>query len=69
MQSCPPLPQTMQVASVALGLSTQAPLTFRSTRLVKLPFFQKAATVIVIVKFERIQDHENGGTGRMHEMN
>ena len=42
----------MQVASVALGLvSTQAPLNSCSTRPAKLPFFQKATSVVVIVKF------------------
>ena len=48
----------MQVASVPLGLvSTQAQLISRSTRPVKLPFFQKAASVVVIVEFARIQDY------------
>ena len=54
----PSLPQMMQVPSVPLGLvSTQAPLISHSTRLAKLPFLQKAATVIVIVEFTRIQDY------------
>ena len=40
MQSCPPLPQTMQVASMPLGLvSTQAQLISHSTHSAKLPFF------------------------------
>ena len=51
--------QTMQVVSVPLGLvSTQVPLTSSSTRSVKLPFFQKAATVVVIVDFARTQDYD-----------
>ena len=49
----------MQVASVPLGLvSMQALLISRSTCSVKLPFFQKAASVVVIVEFTRIQDYE-----------
>ena len=48
----------MQVASVPLGLvSTQAPLISRSTRSVKLPFFQKAVAVVVIVDFACTQDY------------
>ena len=55
----PLLPQTMQVASVPLGLvATQAQLISRSTRSAKLPFFQKAAAVVVIVDFARIQGYE-----------
>ena len=54
-QSHPPLPQTMEVASVSLGLvSTQTPLISCSTCLAKLPLFQKAAAVVVIVDFARI---------------
>ena len=42
-RSHPPLPQTMQVASVPLGLvSTQAPQISHSTHSAKLQFFQKA---------------------------
>ena len=64
MQSHPQLPQTMQVASVPLGLvSTQAPLISRSTRSVKLLFFQKATTVVVIVEFVRIQDYDERREG------
>ena len=49
----------MQVASVPLGLvATQVQLISRSTRSVKLPFFQKAAAVVVIVDFARIQGYE-----------
>ena len=41
-------PLTIQFVSMPLGfVSTQASLIFRSTRLVKLPFFHKAAAVIV----------------------
>ena len=55
MWSRPPLPQTMQVALVPFGLvSTQAPLISRNTCSAKLPFFQKAAAVVVIVNFARI---------------
>ena len=40
----------MQVASVPLGLvSTQVPLISHGTRSAKLPFFQKASTVVMIV--------------------
>ena len=54
----------MQVASVLLGLvSTQAPLISRSTRSAKLPFFQKAAAVVVIVEFACIQDYEERREG------
>ena len=54
----------MQVASVPLGLvSTQAQLISRSTRPAKLPFFQKAASVVVIVEFARIQDYEERREG------
>ena len=54
----------MQVASVPLGLvSTQALLISRSTRSAKLPFFQKAAAVVVIVKFMRIQDYKERREG------
>ena len=46
----------MQVASVSLGLvSMQALLISHSTRSVKLPFFQKAVAVVVIVDFVCIQ--------------
>ena len=49
----------MQVASVALGLvSTQAPLNSHSTRPAKLPFFQKATSVVVIVKFRAYAQDE-----------
>ena len=58
------LTQTMQVASVPLGLeSMQAPLISRSTRSAKLPYFQTAAAVIVIVKFACIQDYEERREG------
>ena len=51
------MPQTMQVASVPVGLvTTQAPLISCSTHSAKLPFSQKAATVVVIIKFAHIQD-------------
>ena len=44
----------MQVTLEPLGLvSTQVPLIFRSTCSTKLPFFQKAAAVVVIVEFAR----------------
>ena len=33
-------------------------LRHRSTRSAKLPFFQKAAAVVVIAEFARIQDYE-----------
>ena len=49
------LPQTMQVASVPLGLDQC------STCSAKLPFIQKAAEVVVIVELARIQDYEEGG--------
>ena len=49
----------MQVASVPLGLvSTQAALISHSTRSAKLPFFQKATAVVMIVEFVRIQEYE-----------
>ena len=49
----------MQVASVPLGLvSAQAQLISRIARSVKLAFFQKAAAVVIIVEFARIQDYE-----------
>ena len=58
MRGRSPLSQTMEVASVPLGLvSTQAPLISRSTRSAKLPFFQKAAAVVVIDDFSRIQGY------------
>ena len=64
MWSRPLLLQTMQVASVPLGLvSMQAPLISHSTRSVKLPFFQKAAAVFIIVEFARIQDYEKRREG------
>ena len=54
----------MQIASVPLGLvSMQAPLISRSTRSAKLPFFQKAAMVVVIVEFVRIQDYDEWREG------
>ena len=60
----------MQVASVPLDLVLmQVPLISNSTRSAKLPFFQKAEAVVVIVEFARIQDYENGVRGRMHETN
>ena len=57
--------------SVSLGLvSTQAPLISRSTRSAKLPFFQKAAAVVMIVEFARAYSRLRGTEGgRMHEMN
>ena len=59
----PLLPQTMQVASVPLGLvATQAQLISRSTRSEKLPFVQKAAVVVVLVDFARkLRGTEGGG--------
>ena len=64
MRSRPPLPQMMQVALVPVGLvSTQTPLISCSTRSVKVPFFQKATAVVVIVKFGRIQDYIRGMEG------
>ena len=64
MWSRSPLPQTMQVASVPLGLvSTQAPPISRSTGSVKLPFFRKAVAVVVIVDFACIQDYEEWREG------
>ena len=54
----------MQVVSVPLGLvSMQALLISHSTRSGKPPFFQKAAAVIMIVKFECIQDYEKRREG------
>ena len=54
----------MQVASVPLGLvATQAQLISRSTRSAKLPFFQKAAAIVVIVDFARIQGYEERKEG------
>ena len=60
-----PLPQMMQAALVPLGLvSTQVPVISRSTRSVKLGFFQKAAAVVMIVKFacaySRLRGTEGG---------
>ena len=68
MWSCSLLPQTMQVALVPLGLvSTQMPLISYSTHSAKLPLFQKAAAVIVIVDFVCIcKTTGNGWRGRMH---
>ena len=52
-------PQTMQIASMLLGLvSTQAPLISLSTRSEKLPFFQKAMVVVMIINLVRIKDCE-----------
>ena len=54
----------MQVASVPLGLApTQAPLISRSARSAKLPFIQKAETVVVVVEFARIQDYDERREG------
>ena len=55
MRSRPLLPQTIQVASVPLGLvSTKVPLISCSARCsVKLLFCQKVAAVVMIVKFVR----------------
>ena len=59
MHSCPPLPQTMQVALVPLSLvSMQALLISRSTMLAKLLFSQKATPVFAIVDLACIQDYE-----------
>ena len=56
-----PVTQTMQVALVPLGLvSTQAPLISCSTRSAKLPFFQKAMAVVVIVEFKTTRMEEGG---------
>ena len=43
--------------------STQVPLISRSTRSVKLPFFQKAAAVVVIVEFAHRRDYEERREG------
>ena len=62
--SRPPLPQTMLVASVPLGLvSMQAPLISRSTRSAKLPFFQKAVAVVMIADFACIQGYKERREG------
>ena len=54
----------MQVASVPLGLvSTQALLISRSTHSAKLPFFQKAAAVVMIDDFSHIQGYEEWREG------
>ena len=54
----------MQVALVPLGLvSTQVPQISCTTRSTKLPFFQKATAVVVIVEFTRIQDYEERREG------
>ena len=64
MWSCPPLPQTMQVASVPLDLvSTQVLLISRGTRSAKLSFFQKAVAVVMIVDFTCIQGYEEWREG------
>ena len=52
----------MQVASLGL-VSTQAQLISCSTRSAKLLFFQKAAAVVMIVDFTRIQDYEEQREG------
>ena len=62
------------VASVSLGLvSTQVPLISCSTHSVKLPFFQKALAVVVIVKFarsySRLRETEGGGAYAQDELN
>ena len=60
-RSRPPSTETIQVASVPFGLvPTQAPLISRSKA--KLPFFQKAAAVVV-VDFARVQDYEERSEG------
>ena len=66
-----PVTQTLQVDSVPLGLvATQAPLISSGTRLAKLPFFQKAVTVIMIVEFACVfKTTMNGGRGHMYETN
>ena len=54
----------MQVASVPLGLApAQAPLISRSARSAKVPFIQKAETVVVVVEFARIQDYDERREG------
>ena len=60
MWSHPQLPLMMQVASVPLDfiVSTQVPLISCSTCSEKLAVFEKAATVIVIVDFTRIQGYK-----------
>ena len=58
-RSRPLLPQIMEVASVPFCLvSMQAPLISRNTCSAKLPFFQKAVAVVVIVEFVCVQDYE-----------
>ena len=58
------LPLMMQVALMPLGLiSTQVPLIFYSTHSAKQPFFQKAATVVMIVKLVCIKDREEQKEG------
>ena len=60
-----PVTQTMQVASVLFGLvSTQALLISCSTHSVKLPFFQKAAAVVVIVRFKTTIERREGAYAR-----
>ena len=68
MWSRPLLRQMMQDALVPLGLvSTQVPLISHSTRSAKLPLFQKAAAVIVIVDFMCIcKITGNRRRGHMH---
>ena len=72
MWSCPPLPQTMQVASVPLDLvSIQVPLISHGTCSAKLSFFQKAVAVVMIVDFTCIQGYEERreGTYAQDELN
>ena len=75
MRGRPLLPPTMQVILVLLGLvSMQALLISHSTSSAKLPFFQKAMAVVVIVNFARdfvrvFKTTRNGGRGRMHKTN
>ena len=52
----------MQVASMPLGfVSTQVPLISHSKRSAKLPLFQKAAAVVVIVNLACIKDRKERG--------
>ena len=67
MRSRPLLPQTMQVASVPLGLvSTQAPLIPVATHSAKLRGSYRDCQICTRI---RTPDHENGGKGRMHKTN
>ena len=63
-----PVTQMLQVASVLLGLvSMQAPLISCNTCSVKLLVFQKAAAVVVTVKFKTTRTE--GGVYAQDELN